>query len=164
MSKLTSLSALGALALATLISGWLVLAMPGRAEAQTVTVHKTPWCGCCSAWASHLRKEGFDIVIREQEDLAPVRARLGVPDALRSCHTGEVDGYAIEGHVPAREIRKLLDERPDAHGLSVPGMPIGSPGMEAGGRVDAYQVLLIGEDGHETYASYPDISAQTSEE
>lgn len=118
-----------------------------KAAAQTITVHKTPWCGCCTSWVDHLRAEGFDVAVEEMENLDPVAARLGVPAELRSCHTAEVEGYAVEGHVPAADIRRLLVTRPDAAGLAVPGMPIGSPGMEQGNARDSYQVILFGRDG-----------------
>ena len=149
-------AALASLVLAgAAFTGWTLFSAPGAAHAQTVTVHKTPWCGCCAKWADHLEESGFDVVIEEHEDLAPIRSELGVPDALQSCHTGEVSGYAIEGHVPATDIRRLLAEMPAARGLSVPGMPMGSPGMEMGGHSDAYDVILFGEDGRQTYTSYP---------
>jgi hypothetical protein len=95
-----------------------------------MTVYKTPWCGCCGAWVDHLRTAGFTVDVRDLDDLAPVKRMAGVPEALASCHTGAVDGYTIEGHVPAHLVRRLLDERPAVRGLAVPGMPIGSPGME----------------------------------
>ena len=124
------------------------------AFAQTVTVHKTPWCGCCTKWVDHLRDNGFEVVVLEKEDLAPVRAELGVPNELMSCHTGEVDGYALEGHVPADQVKRLLSERPDAKGLSVPGMPMGSPGMESPYPADTYDVILFSEAGATPYATY----------
>lgn len=147
-------SAIASLAFAgAAFTGGALLSAP--AHGQTVTVHKTPWCGCCAKWADHLEANGFDVVIDEREDLTPVRARLGVPDELQGCHTGEVEGYAVEGHVPAKDIRRLLAELPAARGLSVPGMPMGSPGMDMGDEVDAYDVILFGDDGAKTYSSYP---------
>jgi hypothetical protein len=119
-----------------------------------MTVYKTPWCGCCTAWVKHLRRDGFEVRVIEREDLAPVRASLSVPDRLASCHTAEIAGYAIEGHVPAADIRRLMSERPDAAGLSVPGMPLGSPGMEMQGPPDAYDVILFGSGTTSTYSSY----------
>lgn len=111
-------------------------------------VFKTPWCGCCGGWIEHMRREGFAPVVTELEDLAPVRARHGVADSLASCHTSVVSGYAVEGHVPAPAVRLLLQRRPRARGLALPGMPIGSPGMEVPGRpARAYDVLLIARDG-----------------
>jgi hypothetical protein len=146
-------STIAALAVAgAAFTGSALLSQP--AHAQTVNVHKTPWCGCCAKWADHLEENGFDVVIHEHEDLTPVRTELGVPGELQSCHTGEVEGYAVEGHVPASDIRRLLAEMPSARGLSVPGMPAGSPGMEMGGRVDAYDVVLFGDEGQSTWQSY----------
>jgi len=103
----------------------------------------------------HLRAHGFRVKPVDVRDASVYRRRHGVPDALGGCHTGVVGGYAIEGHVPAREIRRLLAEKPKAAGLAVPGMPVGSPGMEQGPRVDRYDVLLVNGDGRTTvYASY----------
>lgn len=129
--------------------------VPSAAAEPQVTVHKTPWCGCCGAWVEHLRDNGFDVTVHEHEDLDPIRVRLEVPLALGSCHTGEVEGYAIEGHVPAADVHRLLQERPqDIQGLSVPGMPAGSPGMEMGDRRDPYDVVAFGEDGHRVFNEY----------
>jgi hypothetical protein len=141
--------------LVALISGlaWLAISS-GTARAETMTVYKTPWCGCCTAWVKHLQRDGFEVRVIEREDLAPVRASLSVPDRLASCHTAEIAGYAIEGHVPAADIRRLMSERPDAAGLSVPGMPLGSPGMEMQGPPDAYDVILFGSGTTSTFSSY----------
>ena len=148
-----ALTGFGKLA-ASLVAGWFLLAGPLSATAETITVHKTPWCGCCSAWVDHLREAGFDVVVEEAEDLSPYRAELGVPDQLASCHTAEVAGYAVEGHVPADEIKRLLVERPEANGLSVPGMPMGSPGMETPRAPDRYDVVIFSDDGAATFATY----------
>lgn len=132
-------------------------ALPARSVAgePSITVHKTPWCGCCGDWVDHLRGEGFDVTVHEHEDLTPIRQQLGVPLALGSCHTAQVDGYAVEGHVPAADIRRLLDERPEGvRGLSVPGMPVGSPGMEVGDRRDPFDVVAFGENGTEVFTEY----------
>ena len=112
-----------------------------------VTVYKTPTCGCCKAWAAYMEREGFRVESRDVADLAAVKDSLGVPSDLASCHTGVVDGYVVEGHVPAEHVRRLLAERPDARGLTVPGMPIGSPGMEQGDLRQPYDVLVVGEGG-----------------
>jgi hypothetical protein len=106
-----------------------------------VTVHKDPSCGCCGGWVEHLKRAGFPAKVIETSDLNAVKARFGVPDDLASCHTAELDGYVIEGHVPARAIDRLLAERPQARGLAVPGMPLGSPGM--GGEPEVYEVVLF---------------------
>ena len=102
----------------------------------------------------HLAKEGFYVIVKEEEDLTPIRSRLGVRDELMSCHTAEVDGYVVEGHVPAREIRRLLEEKPDVNGVSVPGMPQGSPGMETPNAPDRYDVIIFSGEDARTYASY----------
>lgn len=121
---------------------------PGKG-APRIEVWKSPTCGCCRDWIEHVRANGFEVAVNETGNAA-VRARLGIPQALGSCHTAVVDGYALEGHVPASDIRRLLQERPKAVGLAVPGMPIGSPGMDGsayGGRRDPFDVLLVHEGG-----------------
>lgn len=120
-----------------------------------LTVYKTPSCGCCNAWVDHVKAAGFDVRTVELANTGPVAAQYAVPRALRSCHTAVVAGYAIEGHVPAPEIYRLLEERPDIAGLAVPGMPIGSPGMEMGERRDPYQVLAFERNGQaKVFARY----------
>jgi hypothetical protein len=127
-----------------------------HAQTHEITVYKTPTCGCCGLWVAHLRENGFRVKVNEVESTAEYQTRYGVAPALRSCHTAVVNGYTIEGHVPASEIHRLLKERPKAKGLAVPGMPLGSPGMEAGERRSAYSVLLFDADGKTTvYRSYP---------
>lgn len=114
------------------------------ANAQEIVVYKTPWCGCCKAWVTHMTRAGFRPVVKELQDLAPVRARYGIPFELSSCHTGVVGGYVIEGHVPAEDVARLLKARPKALGLTVPGMPIGSPGMEQpSGVTEPFDTLLL---------------------
>lgn len=137
------------LAVALLFCGGALAAFPAFAAAPTLTVHKTPWCGCCGAWVERMRAAGFTRVkVQEHEDLAPVRRRLGIGEALASCHTGEIGGYALEGHVPPADVRRLLNERPSAAGLAVPGMPAGSPGMETpDGRRQPFSTLLVMRDG-----------------
>src|SRR3990172_12175862 len=104
-----------------------------------ITVYKTPDCGCCVKWVEYLKNEGFEVKAVNRDDLEPIKQRAGVPPAMSSCHTALVDGYVIEGHVPARAIRKLLKERPDTLGLAVPGMPANSPGMgEMDGRLKTF--------------------------
>lgn len=117
-------------------------------DAHHLVVHKHPSCGCCVLWVDHMRAAGFTVDVREHEDMGPVKQRVGLPPAKGSCHTAEVDGYFIEGHVPAADVARLLDERPDARGLTVPGMPAGSPGMEVpDGTVHPYAVELVHRDG-----------------
>ena len=118
------------------------------ASAPRMIVHKSPTCGCCGLWVEHMQRAGFQVEVRDTDDLRSVKARLGVQYGKGSCHTAEVDGYLIEGHVPADDIRRLLAERPKARGLVLPGMPLGSPGMETpDGRVQPYTVELVAEDG-----------------
>lgn len=121
-----------------------------EADLPLVTVYKSPTCGCCSKWANHMEAGGFPVETVDVTDLGVVKAEHGVPARLGSCHTAVVDGYAVEGHVPAVDVKRLLAERPDAAGLAVPGMAIGSPGMETPGRrPDRYEVLLV-RDGDAT--------------
>ena len=111
-------------------------------------VHKSPTCGCCGLWVDHLKEAGFQVEVRNSEDVMPVKQRLGVPYGKGSCHTAEIAGYFIEGHVPAEDIKRLLAEKPDAKGLVLPGMPMGSPGMEGPeGTARPYTVELVGRDG-----------------
>ncbi len=126
-----------------------------RAAAPQVQVYKTPTCGCCGNWVQHLRTNGFQVSVKDVPDTTEYRRKFGVPDSLMSCHTGVVEGYALEGHVPAAEVQRILRERPKAKGLAVPGMPMGSPGMEAA-RTQPYNVMLIDLAGKASvYASYP---------
>lgn len=122
-----------------------------------IEVWKDPECGCCKDWVAHLEKNGFKVQVHETGNNA-VRARLGIPQKLGSCHTGLIQGYALEGHVPASDIARLLKEKPQAIGLAVPGMPVGSPGMDGevyGGRRDRYDVLLVLKDGRsQVFKSY----------
>lgn len=123
-----------------------------------VDVYKDPNCGCCGAWVDHLRAAGFPVQVMEMSDPGAVRKRHGIPDRYGSCHTGVVAGYALEGHVPAEDVKRLLARKPTAAGLSVPGMPVGSPGMEVGARKDPFQVLLIDKAGRSSvFATYPKI-------
>lgn len=120
-----------------------------------VEVFKNPDCSCCGGWVEHLKSAGFAVKVTVTADTAPIRKRYGIPEALGSCHTGVMAGYALEGHVPAADVRRLLAQKPVAAGLAVPGMPVGSPGMEAGARKDAFDVLLVDKRGGATiFASY----------
>ncbi|CAM4223782.1 DUF411 domain-containing protein [Bordetella muralis] len=118
--------------------------------AVTVEVWKTPTCGCCKDWVKYLQESGFQVKVHDVQDTSAIRRRNKIPDDYGSCHSALVEGYALEGHVPAREIKRLLRERPAAVGLAVPSMPLGSPGMDGpayGGRRFAYDVLLISHSG-----------------
>lgn len=122
----------------------------------TLTLYKTESCGCCTLWGDHMKENGFGVQSVNVENLSLIKSQYQVERSLASCHTGIIDGYVIEGHVPAKEVKRLLEERPDAIGLAVAGMPINSPGMEMDGHSgDAYDVILFRADGsHEVYASY----------
>lgn len=143
------------------MAGLAALIAPAWAAAQAPAIHaevwKSPTCGCCKDWIAHMEKSGFRFTVHEVGNTA-MRQRLKVPMALGSCHTALVGRYAIEGHVPAKDVQRLLKEKPDAIGLTVPGMPVGSPGMdgpEYGGRKDPYDVVLIAMDGStRVFSSY----------
>jgi hypothetical protein len=130
--------------------GWpLAATAAANAEGPLVEVWKSPTCGCCKDWIAHMEANGFRVRVHDSGNTA-MRSRMKIPMGLGSCHTAIVGRYAVEGHVPAKEVVRLLKERPDAVGLAVPGMPIGSPGMDGpdyGGRRDAYDVLLVAHDG-----------------
>jgi len=123
-----------------------------------IAVYKSPTCGCCNDWIKHLQANGFQVRANDVPDTRPVRARFGLPDKFGSCHTAAVGGYVVEGHVPAADIKRLLSERPSALALAVPGMPVGSPGMdgpEYKGQKDPYDVLLVDARGNSrVWASY----------
>lgn len=129
------------------------VATTGAACAQTppprdLTVYKTSTCPCCDGWVAHMREAGFTTTVTVLDDLQPIRQRAGLPDALASCHTGMIGGYVVEGHVPAADVVRLLDQKPSAVGLTVPGMPLGSPGMETPqGRRQPYDTLLVLRSG-----------------
>jgi hypothetical protein len=131
-----------------------LLAGPAPARATEITVHKSPWCGCCKGWVKHLEDNGFTVTALDHEDMDPIKSELGVPHRLQSCHTAMVDGYVIEGHVPADDIKRLLTEGPEAVGLAAPGMPAGSPGMEGGGTRDDYQVILFDKENASVWAEH----------
>jgi hypothetical protein len=138
-----------------LVAGVLSLAVAGltasahhEAKPVVVTVYKNAQCGCCKNWVEHLRQNGFEVTANDVNDLAAIKKKLGVPEALGSCHTAVVGQYVVEGHVPAADIRKLLAEKPTVVGIGVPGMPAGSPGMEVPGRLpDRYDVTAFAKDG-----------------
>lgn len=124
---------------------------------EEVVVYKTATCGCCGVWVDHLRANGFTVVAHDvsPDELATIAREAGVASGLGSCHTAKVGGYAVEGHVPAADIARLLRERPDVAGIAVPGMPVGSPGMEMGDRRDPYNVVAFTMDGRRSvFAQY----------
>lgn len=150
-------SRLGALLIASVA---LLVSLPALAQTGPVSpvrtqplieVHRSPSCGCCLKWVEHLRESGFRVSVNDTDDMQAVKQRLGVPENQRSCHTAQVGGYFVEGHVPAADIRRLLKEKPKARGLAVPGMPLGSPGMEVpDGTKQPYAVELVSRDGSTT--------------
>lgn len=134
--------------LAAVAGGVAIALLPRRAVAAptAMTVYKSPTCGCCAKWVDHARAAGFVVTVKDTDDMDAVKRETGVPAALQACHTALVGGYVIEGHVPADVVRRLLADKPKGMGLAVPGMPAGSPGMEAG-RKDRYDVLLFERSG-----------------
>lgn len=120
-----------------------------EAPLPTVQVYKSPQCGCCEKWVDHMKSAGFKVIAHDTNTVAEHKTRLGVPLAMGSCHTAEVGGYFVEGHVPAGDVKKLLAEKPQAKGLGVPGMPASAPGMDDGSKTP-YEVLLVGKDGSTT--------------
>ena len=160
-------AALGAFAAILLYGASGVLAVPpadeavqrlGRTDAD-MKVYKTATCGCCESWVKRMRARGFTVEASDvpRPRLIEIKQKLGITRDTASCHTAVIDGYVVEGHVPARDIRQLLHDRPDGvHGLAVPGMPVGSPGMEMGGRQDPYDVIGLGAEGEgRIFSSYP---------
>ena len=125
---------------------------PGAAPAQQATLYKSPSCGCCQHYADYLSENGFDVTVRETHDLVSVNREAGVPDDLWSCHVMHVEGYAVSGHIPAEIVRRLLDERPDVRGITLPGMPAGSPGM-GGAKQEPFVVYGFDEDGAAVYSA-----------
>ena len=122
--------------------------------AEAVTVYKDPACECCGRWVDHLRRNGFTVVVNTVAEMNPVKRRAGIPETLESCHTAEVGGYAVEGHVPAKEIKRMLSERPAIRGLAVPGMPSSAPGMDSPER-EPFTVIAFDAGGVTgVFASY----------
>ncbi len=152
-------------AFAALLTMAAIAAQPAHAEQPggnskkatglpVVQVWKSPTCGCCSKWIDHMKEAGFTVKARDMDDITMVKRLAGVPDNMASCHTAVVNGYVIEGHVPAKDVKRLLKERPqNITGLSVPGMVSGSPGME-NGRVEPYDVVSFGNNGVQVFSSY----------
>lgn len=134
-----------------LIGALLAIFTPAHAEQTTpteMTVYRSPTCGCCGNWEQHVKDNKFSITDNISDDMQAIKQKYGVPEQLSSCHTAIVGGYVIEGHVPAKDIEKLLREKPDVVGITAPGMPMGSPGMEMGPRKDDYQVLSFDKNGN----------------
>lgn len=149
----------GVAALLLLAAGFLMVRaadvqeLPADQDLPAITVYKSPTCGCCAKWVDHLEENGFDVVSIDTSDVNAVKAEVGVPRDLASCHTAMVNGYVVEGHTPADLIKKMIAEEPEIVGIAVPGMPMGSPGME-GSRVDKYDIIAFKADGtREVYGS-----------
>lgn len=154
LSRRTAMRMLGAAAVTITAA-----ARGSAAELPMVTVRKDPNCSCCTGWAEHVRAAGFPVTVVAASDLKDIRTRLGVPDDLAGCHTAEVGGYVVEGHVPADAIKRLLSLRPAAIGLAVPGMPAGSPGM--GGTPEVFEVTLFGAGGRDVFGRYQGANRQS---
>lgn len=147
MSKTRSITVAVSVLAAVAVGALLLFQTSKTVAAGEVTVYKSPTCGCCKQWVTHLRDHGFTVKATDVSDVDPYKRKHGLPRRLGSCHTALVDGYVIEGHVPADDIKRLLTERPNVKGLAVPGMPMGSPGME-GPRKDPYAVLSFDAQGN----------------
>ena len=137
-----------AVGVAVVVLAAFVVRAQANADKTAITVYKSPTCGCCAKWVDHLEDHGFDVTSTDMPNVTPMKQRLGVPQKLASCHTAVVGGYVVEGHVPADVIRKMLEEKPAVVGIAVPGMPIGSPGME-GPNPQAYDIIAFKKDGGE---------------
>ena len=133
----------GAVAFAAMFVG-------SAAHAATMTVYKSPTCGCCAKWIEHVQQHGFTVKVVDTADMAGVKTKLGVPDNQLSCHTTKVGNYFVEGHVPAADIKRLIAQKPKARGIAVAGMPMGAPGMEHGDHRQPYATMLIGTNGKAT--------------
>ncbi len=134
----------------------LLMFVVGQASASEIVMYKSPTCGCCTGWVDHLRKEGFTVIEYKKEDMDAIKLLFGVPEKLASCHTAIIDGYVIEGHVPAADIKRLLKEKPTVAGLTAPGMPMKSPGMQQPGLPPkGYDVLSFDKSGKtQVYKKY----------
>jgi len=138
------------LLVSSVLVAWNVSAQ-APASAGAVTVYKSPSCGCCSKWIEHMRANGFTVASHDVEDIAAIKTKHGVPSQAASCHTALVDGYVVEGHVPADVVKRLLRERPKVSGIATPGMPMGSPGMEVpSGTKESYSVVSFDTSGKQT--------------
>jgi len=144
----TKLMLIGGLALAAIVLGSPPDHLPAQGPA--MTVYKTPTCGCCAKWVDHMKSAGFKVQVQDMDDLTEIKQASGVPIPIRTCHTAVVSGYVIEGHVPADLVKKVLAEKPKMTGIAVPGMPVGSPGMESGNQKSPYDVVLFDKTGKTT--------------
>ncbi|MBD1388402.1 MULTISPECIES: DUF411 domain-containing protein [Echinimonadaceae] len=131
----------------------ILLSIGAATASETIEVYKSEYCGCCQKWVDYMQQQGFELNVVIQNNLSKLKEQAGVTPAAASCHTAFVGGYFIEGHVPAKDVQRLLDERPNIKGIAVPGMPMGSPGME-GNRKDAYSVIAVHHDGQTSQFSH----------
>ena len=132
--------------LKTLIYGGFAAMLTGPVFAASLTVYKSPTCGCCEDWVSHMQESGFEVTVIDRENMHPIKQRVGVKPELASCHTALIDGYVIEGHVPAADVRQLLEQKSAVRGLTIPGMPQSAPGMDIPGT--PYEVLSFDNAGN----------------
>ena len=132
-----------------IVAGLLALPTVNASDAMVkdIVVYKNPDCGCCTKWVRYLEQNNYNVTIEDTRDVQAVKKRLGVPEKLAACHTAVIDGYVIEGHITHRDIKRLLLFRPDVTGIAVPGMPLGTPGMEMGDSVESYDVISFDEQG-----------------
>jgi hypothetical protein len=142
-----SLRVIQAIGITAIVAGALGIMAIKSTQAADMVVYKSPTCGCCNDWIDHMKEAGFKVEPKNRQNMSPIKAELGVAGNLQSCHTATIGGYVVEGHVPADLVRRMLDEQPDIRGIAVPGMPMGSPGMEGGPYTERYDVVAIGTDG-----------------
>ena len=147
MTRWSTMRLAVAAAAVAVTTAWLGSAPRAQRPATSVTVYKSPTCGCCTKWVDHMRANGFEVTAQNVEDMGAVKQKHGVPAQAGSCHTSLVGGYVVEGHVPADVVKRLLTERPKVTGVAVPGMPAGSPGMEVPGRRDPYTIVSFDQSG-----------------
>lgn len=139
--------------------GYLAIGLPSSATASnTMIVYKSPTCGCCESWIDHMKEAGYDVEVRDMQNVNPIKDQEGVYPRLRSCHTATIGGYVVEGHVPAEQVTKMLAEQPAIRGLAVPGMPIGSPGMEQGDPANYQDYQVVAFDTEGTLTVYAEIA------
>lgn len=157
MKQLFNLLLLSAFAQATVADESILdQTTPALDKPAEMTVYRSPTCGCCGKWIDHMKKQGFVIKDIKSEDMAAIKRKLGIPKELESCHTALVEGLLVEGHVPSVDVKKAMQTKAKAAGLSAPGMPAGSPGMEMGGREDKFSVIAFDKNGKtEKFNDYP---------
>jgi len=150
MTRRTWMRAVGAAVLVGGLLGTIAWLPMQQARPIPITMYKSPTCGCCGAWGDHMKANGFAVTVKDEENMSAIKTDVGVPGRLQSCHTAVVEGYVVEGHVPADLVKKLLAEKPRVVGIAVPGMPVGSPGMEQGNARQPYDVVTWDAQGRTT--------------